>query len=163
MAIPVAMQTALLLLNHLNEIVFPPPYPHSLSVCSLIPKKSALMGTSLTWVTISSSVGEEKRTVIIIKLQKSICIDRMAEMDDRFRLREIFQWKKNTQGFWRIGLTSQMLEQKLYQAGTTMLLSISILPSTVQQWLICTAALGIMNNYKLCFSKVLHTFSNFFT
>lgn len=39
MAIPVAMQTALLLLNHLNEIVFPPPYPHSLSVCSLIPKK----------------------------------------------------------------------------------------------------------------------------
>lgn len=30
----------------------------------------------------------------MIKLQKSICIDRMAEMDDGFRLREIFQWKK---------------------------------------------------------------------
>lgn len=56
-----------------------------------------------------------------------------------------------------------MLERKLFQAGTSMLLGISILPSTVQQWLICTAALEIMNNYKLWFSKVLHTFSNFLT
>lgn len=93
MAVPVAMQTALLLLNHLNEIVFPPLYPHTLSVHSLIPKKPALLGTSFSWVTVSSSVCGEKGT-LIIKLQKSICTDTMAEMDDRFRWREIFQGKK---------------------------------------------------------------------
>lgn len=48
MAIPVAMQTALLLLNHLNEIAFPRLYPHPLLVRSLIPKEPALMGTSFT-------------------------------------------------------------------------------------------------------------------
>lgn len=48
MAIPVAMQTALLLLNHLNEIAFPRLYPHPLLVHSLIPKEPALMGTSFT-------------------------------------------------------------------------------------------------------------------
>lgn len=94
MAIPVAMQTALLLLNHLNENVFPFLYPHSLSVHSLIPKKNCTGGdfTHMSDHFFSSDGG--KKGTIIIKLQKAICIDRMAEMDDGFRLREIFQWKK---------------------------------------------------------------------
>lgn len=141
MAIPVAMQAALLLLNHLNEIGFPLLYPHYLS---LVPKKPVLMGTSFKWVTTSSWVWRKTGTVMI-KLQKSICIDRMAEMDDGFSWEKSFSGKKNAMRLWRIGLTSQMLEHKLFQAKTTMLLGISVLPSTVPQWLICTAALEIMN------------------
>jgi len=64
LSLHVATQTASLLLvsvlNHLNEIVFPPVYRHPLSEPFLTPRKlnniSALMGTSFTLVTVPSSV-----------------------------------------------------------------------------------------------------------